>query len=511
MSSELTSGQLLLDRYRLDRRLGEGGMSVVWAGTHVVTGKQVALKLLKSEASGDEATRRRMLREARAACAVVHRNVVQIHDVLELPSGAPVLVMDLLSGESLRDRLQRRRTLSVSETATLLVPVVSAAGTAHAAGVIHRDLKPDNIHLAEEDGDLCVKVLDFGIAKLVETGNNASQINALTNTGTMLGTPYYMAPEQILGEPIDHRIDIWALGVILYECLAGERPTEAENIGKILKRVLTNEIEPLTARCPQLPREVTTLVDRMLSQNAASRPSMREIGETLTPFANGVTLGSFGPPTLAADPDITEDRPAPPPRKKPAPPPAAAPPSSPRPSSPAAPTISRRGAPTPTPPLPRTQTSLLLPPRTIPLPPPETIPLPPPETSPLAPPPDQRTSPLARASATLLPAPIRRESPLPRARRGPPPRPPWLHRVGDRVDPPPCSPRLSEASSSRAPSPDTPSLGTGTAAPPTYRPRRAWESRPERAPAPTAWAMSPAASTAWAPTTERTTSAPSTR
>jgi formylglycine-generating enzyme required for sulfatase activity/tRNA A-37 threonylcarbamoyl transferase component Bud32 len=302
VTTEIASGQILLGRYRLDRRLDEGGMSVVWAATHMLTGKQVALKLLKADAAKDEATHRRMLREARAACAVIHPNVVQIHDVLELPDGSPVLVMDLLTGEPLRERLNRRKSLSPAETATLMLPVISAVGTAHAAGVIHRDLKPDNIFLAQEGGRLVVKVLDFGIAKLVATGNNASQINALTGTGTMLGTPYYMAPEQILDEPIDHRVDIWALGVILYECLAGERPTEAENIGRILKRVLTNEIQPLSSKVPDLPKPLTALVERMLSQSAKDRPeSLHEVGESLAPFAEGVTMTAFGPPSRAPE------------------------------------------------------------------------------------------------------------------------------------------------------------------------------------------------------------------
>ncbi len=228
-------------------------MSVVWAGTHVTTGREVALKLLKADAAKDEPTRRRMLREARAASAVRHPNVVEIQEVLELEDGSPVLVMDLLRGESLRERLIRRAPLSVQETATLLLPVVAAVGTAHAAGIVHRDLKPENIFLAQEGGHTVVKVLDFGIAKVSAASNAHSQVNALTHTGTMLGTPYYMAPEQIVGEGIDHRADIWSLGVIVYECLIGVRPTEADNIGKILKRVLTNEIEPLSQKAPDLP------------------------------------------------------------------------------------------------------------------------------------------------------------------------------------------------------------------------------------------------------------------
>ncbi|MFO0593164.1 MAG: bifunctional serine/threonine-protein kinase/formylglycine-generating enzyme family protein [Polyangiaceae bacterium] len=298
MAIELAPGQTLYGRYRLDRRLDEGGMAVVWAGTQLSTGREVALKVLKAEAAQDSATRRRMLREARAACAVRHPNVLAVHDVIELDDGSPVLVMDLLRGESLREHLARKGPLSLDATIALLMPVIAAVGTAHAAGIVHRDLKPENIYLAQQGGLTTVKVLDFGIAKVSTASNVASQVNALTNAGTMLGTPYYMAPEQIVGEGIDHRADVWSLGVIVYECLVGVRPTEADNIGKILKRVLTNEIEPLSERAPTLPKEVTGLVDRMLSQNPSARPfSMREVGEALLPFAPaGTTLGEILPP-----------------------------------------------------------------------------------------------------------------------------------------------------------------------------------------------------------------------
>lgn len=310
VTAPLAPGQILLGRYRLVRPLNEGGMSVVWAGTHEFTGKAVALKLLKADSAGDESVRRRMLREARAACAVIHPNVLQIHAVLELEDGSPVLVMDLLEGELLRDRLLRRPVLSLDETATLLLPVISGAGTAHAAGIIHRDLKPENIFLAQEGGTLCVKVLDFGIAKLVSPDPVMSASNALTNAGMMLGTPYYMAPEQVVGEGVDHRSDIWSLGIILYECLAGVRPTEADNIGKTLRRVITHDIEPLSARVPALPRDILDLVDRMLAQEPKDRPaSLREVGEVLAPYAVGVTLGTFGPPTIAPpSADITGER-----------------------------------------------------------------------------------------------------------------------------------------------------------------------------------------------------------
>ena len=165
-------------------------MGVVWAATHLVTRKPVALKMLKPERAADPALRQRFIREARAVCAVQHPNIVEIHDVLQTEDGSPVIVMDLLHGESLGQRLDRETRLPPGEVARLILPVVSAVGTAHASGVVHRDLKPDNIFLADErDGTLSVKVLDFGIAKVLTTESDAEATGGLTGTGAMLGTP----------------------------------------------------------------------------------------------------------------------------------------------------------------------------------------------------------------------------------------------------------------------------------------------------------------------------------
>ena len=165
----LTAGAIVANRFQLGRQLGQGGMGAVWSATHTVTGKTVALKFLSGPSEADDDSRRRLLREARAACSVRHPNVVQVHDVLELEGGAPVLVMDLLEGESLGDRLERQTKLPPDELVRLVVPMVSALEAAHARGVIHRDIKPDNVFLANRpDGSVDVKVLDFGIAKVTK-------------------------------------------------------------------------------------------------------------------------------------------------------------------------------------------------------------------------------------------------------------------------------------------------------------------------------------------------------
>jgi serine/threonine-protein kinase len=288
----LKQGEVIAGRYRLDRLLGEGGMGSVWGATHTVTGKAVAVKFLKGELAMNASVVQRFLREARAACAVRHPNVVQIHDVLTLDSGAPAMVMDLLDGESLGAKLAREQRLSVAEFARTMMPVVAAVASAHAASIVHRDLKPENLFLTRNpEGPADIKVLDFGIAKINASDQEGGQ---LTKTGSMLGTPFYMSPEQLFGEKdLDGRSDTWSLGIIFYECLSGILPTHAENLGQIIKTVTATGITPLATVAPDVPLELSSLVQRMLSRERNARPTLDEIraviarytGETHSPNA----------------------------------------------------------------------------------------------------------------------------------------------------------------------------------------------------------------------------------
>ena len=225
-ASDWVPGAVIAARYRLVRRVGEGGMGVIWAADDLIAGRRTALKRIKDTVD-DPAARRRFLHEARAASVVRHPNVVEVLDVLELEDGPPAIAMELLDGESLRDVLVRDRTLSVPALADILVPVISAVGAAHALGVVHRDLKPENIFLARgAGGERVVKVLDFGIAKLTALDGDAMRSAGLTMTA-VLGTPAYMAPEQVFGErDIDHRADIWAT-----TCLS-TWPTFSPSVGR---------------------------------------------------------------------------------------------------------------------------------------------------------------------------------------------------------------------------------------------------------------------------------------
>jgi len=238
------------------------------------------LKFMKADATEGRAARRRFLREAQAVSAISHPNVVVIHDVLELDTG-PVLVMERLFGETLKQRLARESPLDDATTRAIMLQVTRGVRAAHARGVLHRDLKPDNIFLCSDRGDAAVRVLDFGLAKLSTSLPLDSLAGDLTESGAMLGTPYYMSPEQAFGErDIDERADVWSLGVILYQCLSGVRPTEAANIGQILKRVMKNDIAPLQAVAPDVSPTLASLVMKMLGDRA-ERPALAEVESVL--------------------------------------------------------------------------------------------------------------------------------------------------------------------------------------------------------------------------------------
>jgi serine/threonine-protein kinase len=255
-------------------------MGYVWRATDEATGSAVAIKLLKGSTAED---RKRFQREVRAAAAIRHPSVVAVHDFIELPGGLLAIVMDLLEGETLGAVLRRDRQISLPDLSTILLPVVSALEAAHALGIVHRDLKPDNVFLCGTRSTLDVKVLDFGVAKLTASDGLAAQTQALTGTGSMVGTPYYMSPEQVFADKdLDARADIWSLGVILYECLTGTRPTEADTIGRVLKRIMVADIEPIVTHRADLPEDVVSLVGRMLSGDREQRPQrMSEIREVL--------------------------------------------------------------------------------------------------------------------------------------------------------------------------------------------------------------------------------------
>jgi serine/threonine-protein kinase len=246
------------------------------------------MKFLRDSVRGRPELRQRFLREASAASALKHPNAVEILDIFDFAESSPVMVMELLQGETLADKLDRDQRLSMEETAALILPVVSAVGTAHALGIVHRDLKPENLFLLEQPAAARVKVLDFGIAKLTSEYHLARGMSRMqTDAGSLLGTPHYMAPEQASGEvPVDHRADVWSIGVILYECLSGTRPIEGENLTQVVSRLMSAGIIPLERLAPELPPEVTALVAQMLARDPSRRPGgLREVAKVLARHA----------------------------------------------------------------------------------------------------------------------------------------------------------------------------------------------------------------------------------
>jgi serine/threonine protein kinase len=229
------AGQTLLGKYELTRMLGKGGMGEVWEGEHALTGRRVAVKILAERYLSNKKVVARFGREARAASAVQHDGIVEILDQDRTDSGIPFLVMEFLEGESVGQRIKRLGGLSQDDTMAIMLPLLDALDAAHQAGVIHRDLKPDNVFiLPGARGEERIKILDFGISQ------KADEIeHHLTQEGSVLGTPHYMSPEQARGEPnIDGRVDVYAVGVMFYECVVGDVPFDANNYNALLQIIL---------------------------------------------------------------------------------------------------------------------------------------------------------------------------------------------------------------------------------------------------------------------------------
>ena len=239
-ATSVTAGMVLGERYKLVRPLASGGMGAVWEGVHLTLNTPVAVKLINPELAENERARGRFLREARAAAALQSPNVIRVID-FGIEADVPYIAMELLKGESLAARLERVGQLERAATLALMRDVVRAVSEAHEAGLVHRDLKPDNIFLVDGPDGEYAKVLDFGIAK----GASGGALDATTQTGSLLGTPLYMSPEQLTRPgDVDARSDLWALGVIVHECLLGCRPFQADSVANLAVALWTTTAPP---------------------------------------------------------------------------------------------------------------------------------------------------------------------------------------------------------------------------------------------------------------------------
>lgn len=275
-------GKVLGSTYRVVRLLGEGAMGRVYEAQHTrIERKRVAVKVLHAELLRHEEVRVRFHQEAEASALIDHPNAVSVYDVGGTEDGRPYLVSELLAGEDLSDVLGRIGKLSVPRAVRIVRQVSRALAAAHEHGVVHRDVKPDNIFLTGDPARPRAKVLDFGISRLEKSGKQ------LTKLGTVIGTPSYMPPEQGRGQRVDHRADIYGLGAILYRCLTGEAPHDKGNPGDTLIDVLTQPLKPPRSFDPTIPEQLESIIVKAMAREADDRfASMKEFDDALAPFEN---------------------------------------------------------------------------------------------------------------------------------------------------------------------------------------------------------------------------------
>jgi len=312
-------GATLAGRYQMIRRIGEGGMGAVYEARHTVIGKRVAVKVLLEKFLTKSDFVARLLQEARLASSIGHENIVDVTDFGTTDDGRSFVVMEFLDGEALSQLVMREAPLPIERSLRIARQVASALGAAHAKGIYHRDIKPENVYLIRRGDADFVKVVDFGISKAVKQGGNEEGADAyrLTHTGLLLGTPLYMSPEQARGdEDLDHRVDIWATGVMMYECLTGEVPFRANNYLGIISQVLTHTAAPPSQVRPELgiPDAVEAVVMRAMDKDRTRRyAAMADLEHDLERLLAGDQ--NVGLPLVPAGGAAAGRRPVSPPRR----------------------------------------------------------------------------------------------------------------------------------------------------------------------------------------------------
>ncbi len=319
MSPELELPCVLASKYRIDERIGEGGMGIVYAGEHLELRTRVAIKVLQPKLSDDPSARARFLREARLAATIVGEHSARIHDFGTSDVGRPYIVMEYLRGEPVDARLARDGRVPVQEAATIVVQLLDALAEAHAKGLVHRDLKPANLFLVEKPGeDFSVKVLDFGISKVTAVAISSTTPSiTLTEPRTLLGSPQYMSPEQLRGSPsVDARSDLWACGVVLHELVSGKVPFDGATLADLCAQIVSGEPPALpTVGARGVPAPIARIVERCLRKAEAERPqSAYELAVALAPYANESTRALL--PRIRAWCSVDDALPEPAPRRR---------------------------------------------------------------------------------------------------------------------------------------------------------------------------------------------------
>jgi serine/threonine-protein kinase len=286
VDDELAPGTLA-GEYRIERKIGHGGMGTVYGAVHPLIGKRAAIKVIRREMSSSPEAVERFVREAQAVNQVGHPNIVDVFGFGKLPDGRSFFVMEWLQGETLRARM--RRSLSLAEALDILEQIATALEAAHDAGVLHRDLKPDNVFMQQQRGGAPkVKLLDFGLAKL--QGNDSGGIEH-TRTGVVMGTPLYLSPEQAKGVKVDLAADIYSLGAIAYEMCSGQVPFTADSAVEIMAKHISARVVPLFQVAPHTPPPLDALVLAMLDKDPRKRPPIARVCEQLRAVRG--SLGAF--------------------------------------------------------------------------------------------------------------------------------------------------------------------------------------------------------------------------
>jgi eukaryotic-like serine/threonine-protein kinase len=277
-------GDVIADKYRLEKVAGEGGMGIVYAAEHLVLKQRVAVKVLLPGAMTSEAIVERFTREARAAAKINSEHVARVLDAGSIPNGSPFLVMEYLEGCDLEELIALQKTLPVDETVDYILQALEGLAHAHAAGIVHRDLKPANLFLAcRPDGSNAIKLLDFGISKT----HSKPEDKRLTGQH-VLGSPVYMSPEQLRNaNDIDGRADVWSIGIVAYEMLSGDPPFDGEGVGEIFAAILEKVPVPLTERNPKIPQALSDVIAKCLRRDPNERwENVGHLARALVPFSS---------------------------------------------------------------------------------------------------------------------------------------------------------------------------------------------------------------------------------
>ena len=283
-------GDVVADKYRLEKVAGEGGMGTVYAAEHLVLNQRVAVKVLLPSAAQSDAVVERFAREAQAAAKIQSDHVARVLDAGSLPSGAPFLVMEYLDGSDLEEVLEVQGKLPPVEVVDYMLQALDALAHTHAVGIVHRDLKPANLFLARRpDGGDVIKLVDFGISKTVKGRPNEKKL-----TGQhVLGSPVYMSPEQLRNDgDLDARADLWSLGVVGYELLCGAPPFDGEGVGEVFAAILNQDATPLHERDPRISKELSDIIGRCLRRDPKERwADAGELARALVPHGSGAWNG----------------------------------------------------------------------------------------------------------------------------------------------------------------------------------------------------------------------------